>query len=91
MTPSDSPELWNQVKDILTVAIIPFCGYVVRQLNLIGQVARDTQVTLVGVDGKNGLRSRFGRLERRVESLVIAFAAKTGANIPHPEGEDEDE
>ena len=85
----ESSELWNQAKDVMSVAVIPFCIFVVKKLNDIGQVARDTQVTLVGSDGKNGLRSRFGRLERRVEALALAFAAKTGAHIPHPEEEDE--
>jgi hypothetical protein len=60
-------EMWSLVDSIVKVIIIPFAVYVIKSLQSLTQELRDLKVVLIGIDGKNGLRSRIIRTERKLE------------------------
>jgi hypothetical protein len=47
------------------------------------------QTILIGPDGKNGIRSRVRRLEKKVERIALFQAANTGT-VVHSESDDDD-
>lgn len=82
---------------LVELLLLPFAWYVIKRLDALADdvkaVAKDTgdlKTILIGVDGKNGIRSRVIRLERRVETLSLQQATRHGENsiIPHEEDED---
>lgn len=78
--PSEIPEA---IKWIITAIVVPFLGFLSSKMSKIDDkiVSIETKVdtantTLVGQDGKNGLRSRVIRMESKVENLGLILAAK---------------
>lgn len=93
------------LKDWLTLIIIPLLYHFDRRLERLSKSietlsreveksAGDTkaiQTTLIGVDGRNGLRSRIRRLEKRAEYMVVAVARLSGLTPHSLEAGDEDD
>lgn len=65
---SGSQELWEFLFKAIEFGIIPFIGYVVKKLSDISEELKALRTTLIGIDGKNGIRSRLNRLERKIEN-----------------------
>jgi len=80
---------WELLKTVIEVAVIPFGLWTVKTLHLALQELRTLRTVLIGVDGKNGMRSRLRRLEKRVEFLTLQQAARHGESIDLPD-DDED-
>lgn len=72
---------------IIELLVLPFAWYIVKKLDSVVATVEDLKTSLIGVDGKNGIRSRVMRLERKVETLSLQQAARHGE--PIREGEDE--
>lgn len=81
---------WEVVKTAIEVAVIPFSLWIVNTLRLALEELRTLRTVLIGVDGKNGMRSRLRRLERRVENLSLQQAARHGEVIELDANEDDD-
>lgn len=81
---------WEVVKTVIEVAVIPFGLWIVNTLRLALEELRTLRTVLIGVDGKNGMRSRLRRLERRVEHLSLQQAARHGEAIELDASEDDD-
>jgi hypothetical protein len=81
---------WEVVKTAIEVAVIPFSLWIVNTLRLALEELRTLRTVLIGVDGKNGMRSRLRRLERRVENLSLQQAARHGESIELDANEDDD-
>lgn len=81
---------WEVVKTAIEVAVIPFSLWIVNTLRLALEELRTLRTVLIGVDGKNGMRSRLRRLERRVENLSLQQAARHGEVIELDTNEDDD-
>lgn len=81
---------WEIVKTAIEVAVIPFSLWIVNTLRLALEELRTLRTVLIGVDGKNGMRSRLRRLERRVENLSLQQAARHGEVIELDANEDDD-
>lgn len=76
---------WEQLLRVIEVLIIPFGLWMLKLLTEIQKEVSDLKTVLIGIDGKNGIRSRVVRVERRVERLSIAQAQR------HGEDHDEDD
>ena len=76
---------WEQLLRVIEVLIIPFGLWMLKLLTAIQKEVSDLKTVLIGIDGKNGIRSRVIRVERRVERLSIAQAQR------HGEDRDEDD
>jgi len=85
--PSEIPEV---IKWVITAIVIPFLGFLSSKITKIDDkmVDLDSKIqlvdgkvdkvntTLIGQDGKNGLRSRVVRMESRVENIALAIASR---------------
>jgi hypothetical protein len=80
---------WDIIKTVIEIAVIPFGAWIVNNLRLALEELRTLRTVLIGVDGKNGMRSRLRRLERRVEHLTLQQAARHGE--AHEPVDDEDD
>lgn len=80
---------WELLKTVIEVAVIPFGLWTAKTLHLALQELRTLRTVLIGVDGKNGMRSRLRRLEKRVEILTLQQVARHGESIDLPD-DDED-
>lgn len=77
--------------------LLPFAWHIIKRLDKLAEVSttlssdsRELKTILIGTDGKNGIRSRVMRLERRVETLSIRQASRHGEDIPQEILEEED-
>jgi len=73
---------------LVELLLVPFAWYVIKRLDVLAEslraVSKDTsdlKTILIGVDGRNGIRSRVMRLERRVEALALSQAVRHGEPI----------
>lgn len=73
-----NPETWQNLIKIIEVLVVPFGLYVIKTLTSIQREVSDLKTVLIGIDGKNGIRSRVIRMERRVERLSAAQAHRHG-------------
>lgn len=67
---SESPQLWSEIFKIVELGIIPVIGYVAKKLAEISKELTELRTALIGIDGKNGIRSRLFHLERKVENFM---------------------
>lgn len=84
----DLDRIFDLIKYVVNTLIIPYGVYLVKRMDrqdekLIALDKKMTEVntTLVGQDGQNGLRSRFGGLERMVNELRVGFARHLGIEV----------
>lgn len=82
---------------LVELLLIPFAYYVIKRLDTVAEKVNDTHGTtqelktiLIGADGKNGIRSRVVRLERKVSNLSLQQAARHGETTHLMEPEDEE-
>lgn len=68
---------WEQFIKLLEITLLPFGVYIVKTLSSIQKEVSDLKTVLIGIDGKNGIRSRVVRIERRLDG------------VKHQDGEDE--
>lgn len=78
-------EAWHNLFKIIELLIVPFGIYIVKTLSNLLKDISDLKTVLIGIDGKNGIRSRVIRMERRIERLSAAQAHR------HGEENDDDE
>lgn len=71
-------DAWGQLVRVVEILIVPFVLWVVKTLTTIQREVSDLKTVLIGIDGKNGIRSRVIRVERRVERLSAAQAHRHG-------------
>ena len=71
-------EAWGNLVRVVEILIVPFVLWVVKTLTAIQREVSDLKTVLIGIDGKNGIRSRVIRVERRVERLSAAQAHRHG-------------
>lgn len=81
---------WEVIKTVIEIAVLPLGAWIVNNLRLALEELRTLRTVLIGVDGKNGMRSRLRRLERRVENLSLQQAARLGEVPPQEVEEEED-
>ena len=75
---------------IIELLILPFAWYIIKKLEAVVSTAHDLRTILIGVDGRNGIRSRVMRLERKVSNLALQQAARY-SEVQLDETEEEDE
>ena len=81
---------------LVELVLLPFSWYVIKRLNTLGDLlnelkndTRELKTILIGTDGRNGIRSRVIRLERKVEHLTLRQASRHGeVPLEHPEEDD---
>jgi len=85
------------IMKLVEFLLLPFAWYVIKRLDALSEtiktISKDTgdlKTILIGVDGKNGIRSRVIRLERRVETLSLQQATRHGENNIIAQEDDED-
>jgi hypothetical protein len=71
-------ENWGDLYRIIELVLIPFGIYLVRTLTSVASELKELKTVLIGIDGKNGIRSRVIRVERRIERLAAAQAHRHG-------------
>ena len=74
-------DAWGQLVRVVEILIVPFVLWVVKTLTAIQREVSDLKTVLIGIDGKNGIRSRVIRVERRVERLSAAQAHRHGEDV----------
>ena len=79
-----TPELWDQMVKILELSVIPFAVWVTRTLNTLTSEIRSLKEALVGMDGRNGIRSKVEKLDTQVSWLVVRYAMKYGESPESP-------
>lgn len=57
------------------VLVVPFCIWVLKELSALRKDLSEIKTVLIGVDGRNGIRSRTIRLENKVGRIGITLAA----------------
>lgn len=67
-------ELLDLVLKLVELGVVPFVIYVTKTLAKISAELKTLRTVLIGIDGKNGIRSRLIRLERRLERLTAIEA-----------------
>lgn len=82
---------WEIIKTVIEVAVVPFGLWIVNTLRLALEELKTLRTVLIGVDGKNGMRSRLRRLERRVEHLTLQQAARHGEAIEINHNDEDDD
>ena len=89
MTPE---HLFDLAIKLIELGIVPFAAYVIKAIAKINSKVDTISTVLIGADGKNGMRSRFRRIENKVETLNLAYASRFGipTSINHTEVEEED-
>lgn len=88
--PHGVASIFQWLQWIVSAIIIPYGVYLVKRMdrqdeklfNLDNKVTT-VNTTLIGQDGKNGLRSRFNNVEDRVNELAIGMA-KVGIEFRTP-------
>ncbi len=77
-------EVYIIIKDIINLLILPFGGLLYKKFDSVDkkleemdkkidtahETAREVKITLIGIDGQNGLRSRVDQLERKLEGVL---------------------
>ena len=92
-----TPEAVSLFIEILKLLVIPAVIYVVKSIHALDRKVDKINTVLIGVDGKNGLRSRIRRLEIKVDALAFAQAHRHGESshgVPtnlFPDHDDTDE
>lgn len=71
-----NPVAWEQLLRVVEVLIIPFGLWMVKTLNSIQKEVTELKTVLIGVDGKNGIRSRVIYVERQVQRLAVKVGIK---------------
>lgn len=66
---SSGQELWEFLFKAVEFGIVPFIGYVIKKLSDISEELKALRTVLIGIDGKNGIRSRLIHLERKLEKV----------------------
>lgn len=67
---AESSELIASLFKLVEVGVIPIVGYGVKKLTEISKELTELRTALIGIDGKNGIRSRLIHLERRFEIFM---------------------
>lgn len=62
------------------LGLIPFVGYLIKKLTDISEEIKALRTVMIGIDGRNGIRSRLIRLERRLERFILNEAAHGNNN-----------
>lgn len=70
------------------LGIIPFVAYVVKKLTDISEEIKALRTVMIGIDGRNGIRSRLIRLERRLERFIMNEAGHNGSYTSEMEIDD---
>lgn len=65
----------------LEIIAVPVAMYVINKINQSSSKIDRIEAILIGVDGKNGLRSRIRRLEVKVDALTLAQGRRHGEPI----------
>ena len=55
---------FDAIVKVVELAIIPYCAWVVKTLNEVRSECRSLKEALIGMDGKNGIRSRVEKIEQ---------------------------
>ena len=80
----------DSVFKIIELLILPFAWRIIKKLEAVVSTVQDLRTILIGVDGRNGIRSRVMRLERKVSNLALQQAARY-SEVQLDETEEEDE
>ena len=64
-------EVLEFVFKAVELGLIPFVGYLIKKLTDISEEIKALRTVMIGIDGRNGIRSRLIRLERRLERLIL--------------------
>ena len=74
---------------VIELLILPFAYYLIKRIDsmveVVGQsnkTSNELKTILIGADGKNGIRSRVMRLEKKVSNLSLLQAARHGEAAP---------
>jgi hypothetical protein len=64
-------EVLDFIFKAVELGLIPFVGYLIKKLSDISEEMKALRTVMIGIDGRNGIRSRLIRLERRLERLLM--------------------
>lgn len=82
---------------VVEILLLPFAWYVIKRLDAVveatskgNETTNELKTILIGADGRNGIRSRVMRLEKKVSNLSLLQAARHGEAAPLLEEDDDD-
>lgn len=67
---AESTEVFSLLVKAVEIGVIPIVGYGVKKLTEISNELIELRTALIGIDGKNGIRSRLIHLERKFEAFA---------------------
>jgi hypothetical protein len=73
-------EVLEFVFKAVELGLIPFVGYLIKKLTDISEEIKALRTVMIGIDGRNGIRSRLIRLERRLERLILNEAGHNNSS-----------
>lgn len=73
-------EVIEFVFKVVELGLIPFVGYLIKKLTDISEEIKALRTVMIGIDGRNGIRSRLIRLERRLERFILNEAGHGNNN-----------
>ena len=76
---------------LVEAVILPLSLYIANKISSLERKVDKVDTVLIGVDGKNGLRSRIRRLEVKVDKLSLLQAARHGEVPDIYDKDDEDD
>lgn len=87
----DMSDAWALGKDVITIVVVPFCLYIVKELKEISKAMSELSTVLIGIGGKNGMRSRVARNESRIRGMELTME-RSGFHIrsDNNKGDDDD-
>ncbi len=95
---AESKQLFDSIFKLIEVLVVPLLWKIYATLSEIShkQAAQTGEISnvktiLIGADGKNGIRSRVRRLERRQEHTSLVLARHVEQIPPLSPEEEEDE
>lgn len=87
----------NTLFKLVELLILPFAYYLIKRLDNMAaaieksnSTSNELKTILIGADGKNGIRSRVMRLEKKVSNLSLLQAARHGEASPLLEDDDDE-
>lgn len=76
---------------MVEILLLPAGWYIIKRLDAVVESTKELKTILIGADGKNGMRSRVIRLEKKVSNLSLLQAARHGEASPLLEEADADD
>lgn len=69
-------ETFTFLSDVVKIIVVPMLAYILKKQTETSNEIQNLRTVLIGIDGKNGIRSRVMRVEAKLQNLSIAQALR---------------